>query len=554
MDAVTERLTAPGAPFEIVEEDVLGQRMPVFRNRLRSTRQMLEESRRFGDDEYLVAGDLRRSYAQHHARVAAMTRLLHEQGVGKGDRVALLAANCPDWVTTFWAATSIGAVVASMNTWWAEPELEHALTACDPTVVVADVARLPAVQRILASSGTRIVEIDRELDALLTEHAVHAATAGGSALPDVHLDEDDPAVIVYTSGTTGRSKGALATHRAVCGAIGVNRFAAALSMAAFGIEDPETVAALARQTALVTVPLFHASGLYGFVVNQLASGGKIVLRAGRFDEDDVLRLIESERVTMWAALGSMGPRVAERAATSGRDLTSLRTLAVGGAPVSPTVQAQLRTGFPGASLNVSMGYTSSEAVAVVTRIQGDDLRDHPTSAGSVVATTAVEIRDEQGRAVPDGVDGEIHVRSPYLMAGYWRDPDATAAVMRAGRWLAMGDIGRIEDGRLYIDSRARDMMLVNAENVFPTEVEHRLDAHPAVVESAVFGVDDDRTGQAIRAVVVVRPGAPLDPDELARWCRDALAAYKTPTQWEIRTDPLPRNASGKILKRDLART
>jgi long-chain acyl-CoA synthetase len=286
-------------------------------------------------------------------------------------------------------------------------------------------------------------------------------------------------------------------------------------------------------------------------VNQLANGGKIVLRAGRFDEEDVLRLIETERVTMWAALGSTGPRVAQRAVTSTRDVSSLRTLAVGGAPVSPTVQAQLRDSFPSVAVNVSMGYTSSEAVAVVSRIQGDDLRNHPTSAGSVLPTTAIEIRDDDGTPVPDGVDGEIHVRSPYLMTGYWRDPEATASVMKPGRWLAMGDIGRIEDGRLYINSRARDMMLVNAENVFPTEVEFRLDAHADVVESAVFGVDDALTGQAIRAAVVIRPASTVTTADLAAWCREAMAAYKVPTQWDVRVEPLPRNASGKIVKREL---
>jgi long-chain acyl-CoA synthetase len=546
IEAVAERLSAPGAPYEIAEEVVLGEKMPVFTNRCRSTRQMLDESLAHGDADYLVFGDRRISYREHHALVTALGRTFHDRyGVRKGDRVAILAANCPEWILTFWAATSIGAVVASMNSWWAEPELEHAMTTCEPTVVVCDRKRLPAVERACMSTPCWIIEIESEFDALLAE------PSDRTGLPDVHIDEDDPAVIVYTSGTTGRSKGAVASHRAVCGSVSVNRFSAAVSLAALGIEDPAIVAAAVRQTALVTVPLFHASGIHGFVVNQLASGGKIVLRAGRFDEDDVLRLIESERITMWAALGSMGPRVAERLKASNHDVSSLRTLAVGGAPVSPATQTQLREGFPGAALNVSMGYTSSEAVAVVSRIQGDDFRDHPTSAGSIAATTSIEIRGDDGRPVPDGVDGEIHVRSAYLMSGYWRDPEATAAVMKPGRWLAMGDVGRMEDGRLFINSRARDMMLINAENVFPTEVEYRLDAHPEVVESAVFGVEDALTGQAIRAAVVVDPSSSVTSADLAAWCREALAAYKVPTQWDIRVEPLPRNASGKILKREL---
>jgi long-chain acyl-CoA synthetase len=536
VDDAFARLTGRGSPYEVVVEPVQGVSMPVFKHRARSTRELLAESRE-RDVDYVVFEGRRLSFAQHFDAVAALAHVLRNgYGVQKGDRVAILAANCPEWILTFWASTSIGAVFASMNAWWAEPEIEHALTTCEPSVVVVDDERLPAVQAVAARVPFRILRIGDELDDALTQ----AVTDG--ELPDVDIDEDDPAVILYTSGTTGRSKGAVATHRSVCGNVSVNRFSAVASAVAAGLPEDIVMSPAARQIALVTVPLFHASGLYGFVVTQLAFGGMLVLRAGRFDEDDVLRLIETERVNMWAPLGSMGPRVADRAKTSRRDLTSLRTLGVGGAPVSPSVQAQLRAAFPNASLNVSMGYTSSEAVAVVTRIQGDDLRDRPTSAGRCVVTTEIEIRGEDGEPVPDGVDGEIHVRSPYLMAEYWRDPEATNAVLKPGRWLAMGDIGRLEDGWLHINSRARDLILVNAENVFPTEVEYRLDAHPDVVESAVFGVDDDLTGQAIRAAVVLRTGASVSADDLTSWCRAGLAGYKGPARTavapqRVRQDP-----------------
>jgi acyl-CoA synthetase (AMP-forming)/AMP-acid ligase II len=391
----------------------------------------------------------------------------------------------------------------------------------------------------------RTIEVESDFAGLV-------ARGRGAAISDVPIDEDDPAVILYTSGTTGRSKGAVASHRSICGFVTLSKYSGAAALAAANSAGAGPAPAVGtRQIALITVPLFHASGLYGFVVGQLATGGTVVLRTGRFDEDDVLRLIEAEGVTMWAALGSMGPRVAERAHGCGRDLSSMRLLAVGGAPVSPAHQQQLRAAFPNASINISMGYTSSEAVAVVTRIQGQEMRDHPTSAGRVMATTSLEIRGVDGRPVDDGVDGEIHVRSPYLMTEYWRDDEATRAVLKPGRWLAMGDIGCLRDGRLYINSRARDMILVNAENVFPTEVEYRLDAHPDVRESAVVGVEHPTTGQAIRAVVVVSEGAQLTAEALNVWCRDALAAYKVPTQWEIRHEALPRNASGKVLKREL---
>jgi acyl-CoA synthetase (AMP-forming)/AMP-acid ligase II len=543
---MTDELTGPGAPFEVVEELVLGERMPVFKDRPRSARELLAESARWGDLEYVIHGDERITFHDHLERVAAFAHVLRaDYGVQKGDRVAILAANRPEWIIAFWATLSLGAIVASMNAWWAEPELAHALETCEPTVVIGDRERLALVRDACAAPTFRCIEIETEFAALV-------ARGDGAPLPDEPVDEDDPAVILYTSGTTGRSKGAVATHRSICGAVVVSRHsgaAAAAAAAAAGLAPGAAVGT--RQIALVTVPLFHASGLYGFVILQLATGGAIVLRSGRFDEDDVLRLIEAEGVTLWTALGSMGPRVAARALDSGRDLSSIRVLAVGGAPVSPAHQAVLRAAFSQASLNISMGYSSTEAVAVVTRILGDEMREHPTSAGRPLATTSIEIRDEAGRAVPDGVDGEIHVRSPYLMTGYWRDEAATRAVLKPGRWLATGDIGCVRDGRLSINSRARDMILVNAENVFPTEIEYRLDAHPLVRESAVIGVDDDVTGQAIRAVVVGEDGSDLTAAELRAWCRDTMAGYKVPTQWVIRTEPLPRNPSGKVLKREL---
>jgi acyl-CoA synthetase (AMP-forming)/AMP-acid ligase II len=546
--SLADPLTGPGAPFEITEELVLGERMPVFKNRPRSARELLLDSARHDALHYIVYDDQRISFDEHLQRVAAFAHVLREEfGVASGDRVAILAANRPEWIIAFWATLSIGGVVASMNSLWAPPEIEHALASCEPTVLIADRERLARVPR-RDETSYRIIEVESEFESLV-------ARGRGATISDIPIEEDDPAVILYTSGTTGRSKGAVASHRSICGFVTLSKYSGAAAMAAAAAAGVGAAPAVGtRQVALITVPLFHASGLYGFVVGQLATGGAVVLRSGRFDEDDVLRLIECEAVTMWAALGSMGPRVAERAHGCGRDLSSMRLLAVGGAPVSPAHQQQLRDAFPNASVNISMGYTSSEAVAVVTRIQGQEMRDHPTSAGRVIATTSLEIRDADGQPVAEGVDGEIHVRSPYLMLEYWRDEPATRAALKPGRWLAMGDIGCMRDGRLYINSRARDMILVNAENVFPTEVEYRLDAHPDVRECAVIGVDDPVTGQAIRAVVVVPVGSTVTADALRAWCRDALAGYKVPTQWEIRHEALPRNASGKVLKRELERT
>jgi acyl-CoA synthetase (AMP-forming)/AMP-acid ligase II len=281
---------------------------------------------------------------------------------------------------------------------------------------------------------------------------------------------------------------------------------------------------------------------------QLQLGGKLVTRPGKFDPADVLRLMEAERVTLWSALGAMGPRVATHPDVARRDLSSMRNVGFGGAPASPAVQELLRKAVPTAAQNVGIGYGSSETVAVPASIRGPEYQLHPETAGRITPMHEIEIRSPDGQVRPDGQEGEIHVRSAYLMREYWDDPAATEETILPGRWLATGDIGRVEDELLYINSRARDMILRSAENVYPVEIEYRLDEHPEVRESAVVGVDHPELGQEVKAIVVPEPNTSVDPEKLASWCSETLAAFKVPSLWEIRSEPLPRNASGKILK------
>jgi acyl-CoA synthetase (AMP-forming)/AMP-acid ligase II len=294
------------------------------------------------------------------------------------------------------------------------------------------------------------------------------------------------------------------------------------------------------------------SGLHAGAVMMLAVGGKTVWRSGRFDPEDVLRLIERERITSWAGLGSMAPLVLNHPRVGDYDLSSLRNLGSGGAPTSPTVLERMKQVSPAGARGRGLGYGLSESVATVSMIGGDELEERPASVGRVQPTIEVEIRDPEGRALPEGREGEIHVRSPYTMLGYWRNDEATREAIKPGRWLATGDVGRIEGGYLFINSRARDMILRGAENVYPIEIEHRLEAHPAVAEAAVIGVDHPELGQEVKAIVVPKRGARIDPQELARFVAEKLAPYKVPAHWEVRSDPLPRNAAGKVLKNVLA--
>jgi acyl-CoA synthetase (AMP-forming)/AMP-acid ligase II len=284
----------------------------------------------------------------------------------------------------------------------------------------------------------------------------------------------------------------------------------------------------------------------------LATGVKTVWLPGRFDPAEVMRLIETEQVTAWSPLGNMGHRLVDHPDLGKYDLRSVRILGSGGAPVSSDIQQRLMAAFPNARGSFAVGYGLSESTGTATLNFGEFLTEHPDSVGRPLPTVDIEIRDDRGEALPPGREGEIHIRGPIVMREYWRNPKATAETVLAGRWLATGDIGRIEGRNLFINSRARDMILRNAENIYPVEIEQRLEAHAQVAEAAVIGIPHPEWGQEIKAFVVPLHGAALDMDDLAKFCGEVIANFKIPTQWEIRSEALPRNATGKVLKNVLS--
>ena len=540
--SIETELTAPGGFFEVIEADVMGERMSVFKTRLANLREAVIASTGFGDREYLVFsdGDERRviTFREHERAVASVAAALRDRyDVGPGDRVAILAANCPEWIVTFWATISLGAIAVGLNGWWVGPEIRYGIEDSDPKVLVADAKRLARLEGV--DPGVPTIVIEEDFDAIWRYDL-------DAVLPDVPIAEDDPAVILYTSGTTGRPKGAINTHRNVIAALGLSFFHGA-RMAILNPSDPDAAPAC----QLVTSPLFHVSGLHMTAVAYLVGGVRSIWTVGKFEPLTVMSLIEGEKITHWSYTATMLHRVVSHPALDQHDLTSLRSGGGGGSTFSPALQRRAKQALPNLGSTMGVGYGQTECAALATLNSGEELNLFPESAGRPLPTVELEIRDATGAAVPEGEEGEIHVRGPMVMPGYWRRPEETAEVIGAGRWLRTGDIGRLEGGRLYLASRRRDLIIRGGENIYPVEIENRLEEHPGVAEVAVVPVEHEELGQEVRAVVVPVAGTSLTPDELASWCAESLSYFKVPTHWDIRAEPLPRNASGKVVKQVL---
>ncbi|ANH37042.1 Long-chain-fatty-acid--CoA ligase FadD13 [Nocardioides dokdonensis FR1436] len=528
-DEAVARLTAPGAPFEIHTEDVLGEPMEVFAHRHRSLSELLQRSRGFGDAEYLVTTERRLGFTEHLDEVAALAQALRvEHGVGKGDRVAICAANCPEWVVAFWATVSLGAVAVGMNSMWAGPELRHGLDLTEPRVLIADEPR----RALAGEQSVPVLSIEADLPAIVARHR-------GTASDPTAVDEDDPAVVLFTSGTSGRPKGATHSHRNVLCALWYHLLNDAVA-AEMGVPQ-------SGRRFLLATPLFHIAALHNLAVIRLAVGDTAVIHLGRFDIDRVLRLVEAERVTNWGAVPTMLGRVVELGDRLGDyDLSSLRTLSVSSAPSSPELKVAVRRSLPQAARSFGTSYGLTEAAMAATVATAAELEADPDTVGRAVPTMQVEVRDDAGHVLPDGVEGEVCLRGPQMMLGYWRNPEATAASTAPHGWYRTGDLGTLRDGRLRISSRRSDLILRGGENVYPAEVEHVIAGHPAVHECAVVGVPDPDLGQAVAALVVLRPDARTEQEELCSHVIAAIARYKVPTRWVLSTEPLPRNATGKV--------
>ncbi|KDA00855.1 class I adenylate-forming enzyme family protein [Hyphomonas oceanitis] len=544
-----EELTGPGGDFEIIEAEVLGNRIRTYKNAPSSVREFWLSTAEFADRPYLIYGDERLTYAQSHEQVNAVAAWLTDQGVKAGDRVAIAMRNYPEWMLIYWACACSGIAVVGMNAWWTAEEMAYALTDSAPKVVFLDAERLDRIrERPEVANKTKLVGI-RISDAGADVTPWSEVIAHDGAMPDIPVDPDSDCCIFYTSGTTGHPKGAQLTHRGcVSNLFNMVYAATSASLAtqrATGVAPPEDPPV---PVTLITTPLFHVTANNCGAYAVTAAGGTLVLMY-RWDAGEALRLIAREGVTAMSGVPVMARELINHPDFASTNTSSLTSLAGGGAQVPPDlvkkIESQVATARPGT------GYGMTETCGIITSVSGDFFVDKPDSAGPAMPNFEAKCVDDMGETVPLGKTGELWVRGSSVIKGYINRPEATADSITDG-WLHTGDVARIdEDGFIFIVDRKKDMVLRGGENIYCAEVESTLYTHPAIAECCVFGVPDDRLGEEVGAAIVLNAGQSLTEAELRDHCATVMAKHKVPRYIWFLDDALPRNASGKFIKREL---
>ncbi|MDE3107312.1 MAG: AMP-binding protein [Acidobacteriota bacterium] len=548
LETVIAEVSAPGQPFEVINVEKNGTTIRHFKNAPRNLRSFFDSARGL-EQTFLVYEDEEWTFAAVMREVDALAyALVHDLGVKKGDRVGVAMRNYPEWIISFAAITSIGAISVSLNAWWTETEIDYAVNDAGLSVLIGDHERVLRASTPCANAGVTLIGVRLHDDVLYPEGVRHwrDVVVEGATMPDVDVGPDDDATILYTSGTTGFPKGAVSTNGAVSQAI--MAYACNGALQAARREPGETGSGLAPCFILI-VPLFHVTGCVPVMLSCFSWHFKLVMMY-RWEPDRALELIERHRVTAFVGVPTQSWDLMESPNFEKYDTSSLVSIGGGGAPAPTTLVARVEKSFKNGG--PTLGYGMTETNAYGPGNYGEDYLTHPRSTGRVPTIVMdVEIRDEQANPLPRGASGEIWMKSPALIRGYWGRPEATAETL-VGGWLRTGDLGHIdEDGFLYIEDRVKDMILRGGENVYSAEVESAIYEHPAVYEAAVFGVAHERLGEEVACVVMAREGAELSEEELRDYLKGRLAPFKIPSRVVITHQPLPRNPAGKFLKREM---
>ena len=553
IEEVNARLTAPGARFEMEEIDIKGVPTRVWKNAPPSLPMLARFSRGHGARLLAIYQDERISFEASFRASAALAAELARRGIGKGDRVALAMANLPEWPMAFFAITALGAIAVPLNIWWTGAELEYGLADSGAKALICDAARqariaphraaLPGLEQVIVSRADGGAKGFGRLEDLIGAPGTWADLPDAD-LPAVDIHPDDDAGIFYTSGTTGKPKGALGTHRNLMTNILSTGFATARAALRRGETPPEPM----PKTGLLVIPLFHVTALSASLMGAMVAGNTAIFMR-KWDTLEAMRIIERERVQITGGVPTIAWQILEHPERGNFDLSSLEIISYGGAPSAPELVRRIWREFGALPGN---GWGMTETMATVTSHVGEDYLNRPDSAGPPVPVSDLRIMAPDGSAeLAAGEVGELWARGPQMVKGYWNNPKATAETFIHG-WVRTGDLARVDaEGFLYVVDRAKDMIIRGGENIYSIEVENVLYAHPAVIDAALIGLPHHSLGEEPAAVVQLAPGTAAGEEELKAWVRDRLAIFKTPVRIAFLDEPLPRNANGKILKGEL---
>jgi|CXWL01.1.fsa_nt_gi long-chain acyl-CoA synthetase len=552
-------LTQPGSPLETADAEVRGVKMKVWKNAPPTLREVFALGAMFGPRDHLVFEDERATVASFRAAAAKMGHQLAADGVKKGDRVAIVMRNLPEWPVAFWGAVLVGAIVTPLNAWWTGPELEYGLNNSGSSILICDVERYERLREHLdACPAIRKVYVSRSREEIADPRVARMesvvgvtndwASFGDIAAPDVAAHPDDDIAIFYTSGTTGHPKGAVVSHRNIISNMFNSASAQARAFLRRGEAPPAPDPNAPQKSYLVSVPFFHATGCFAVMIPFLMAGQKIVMQR-RWDCDQALPLIEKERITHIGGVPTIAWQVLTHPRMQEYDLSSIESVAYGGAPAAPELVKLIKSRFPAALPSQGWGMTETSATAVSNT--AEDYERKPSSTGVPAATGEAKIVDMEGKLLGANEVGELWYKGPIVVRGYWENEKATAETFFDG-WVKTGDLAKIdEEGFIYIVDRAKDMLIRGGENIYCVEVENALYDHPAVMDAAVIAKPHLTLGEEPLAVVHLKPGASANVAELRHHVAQKLAAFKVPVDVIFWPETLPRNANGKIMKKEL---
>jgi long-chain acyl-CoA synthetase len=540
------RLTAPGARFETAPAAIRGRTMMVWKHAPDTAAALFVQARAGGGAEFLIYGDQRISFEAFSRAALAVAASLKARGLNKGDRVALAMRNLPHWPVVFFGGLLAGAILVPLNAWWTAAELEHALRDSGSRFLFCDAERLariapcrercPALEEIYGPDA---------LDAMIGEPCGWGALPEG-VMPDAMPAPEDEATIFYTSGTSGKARGVLGTHRNLT----INAWAFAFSTARNALRRGEEPPPPVRRVTLLPVPFFHVIGCVSVLISNMAAGGKLVLMR-KFDAEKAFALIAREQVTAVSGVPAIALRLLEHPARSRHDLSSLRTLTYGGAPSPARLPGALAEAFPG--VQPGNGWGMTETSATCTTHYGDDYLNRPDSCGPPLPIYRLKVTDREGRDLPPGAVGELWAFGAHVAKAYWNDERATAAAFRGG-WVRTGDLARLDDeGFCTILDRIKDVLIRGGEKISCGEVERVLSDHPAVSDAAVVGLPHPVLGEEPAALVHLRPGEQLSEAALRAHAGARLAPFKVPSRILFSPDLLPRGATGKLMRAELVK-